>query len=172
MAPKTRLDPLVKWKERELDAARRLLAERLQALASARARAEAAGVARAREALSKELQRPATDDEVATRLGIEVTELCHIEGVTRPPSPLLPEMLQALTASAEDQVQTAEIRQMLVTAVGQLPERLQILLSLHYVEDLTYQEISEVLKVSQPRVSQLHSEAIKQLRATLQGSER
>ncbi len=42
MAPKTRLDPLVKWKERELDAARRLLAERMQALASARARAEAA----------------------------------------------------------------------------------------------------------------------------------
>ena len=75
-----------------------------------RLRAEAAGVARAREALSKELQRPATDDEVATRLGIEVTELCHIEGVTRPPSPLLPEMLQALTASAEDQVQSTTSR--------------------------------------------------------------
>jgi hypothetical protein len=42
MAPKTRLDPLVKWKERELDAARRALAARLKALADTRERIEKA----------------------------------------------------------------------------------------------------------------------------------
>jgi ATPases involved in chromosome partitioning len=40
-------------------------------------------------------------------------------------------------------------------------------LSLHYIEDLTYREIAGILKVSEPRVCQLHTEAIGQLRKLL-----
>jgi RNA polymerase sigma factor for flagellar operon FliA len=137
-----------------------------------RLRAEAAAAAKAREALSKELERPATDEEVAGRLEIEPEALRQIEGVSRPPSPLLPEMLKSLlTDSVEDEAQVAETRRALSAAVAQLPERLQLVLSLHYVDDLTYQEIATVLGVSQPRVSQLHGDAIRKLREALQGSD-
>jgi RNA polymerase sigma factor for flagellar operon FliA len=51
--------------------------------------------------------------------------------------------------------------------VAALPERLQVLLALYYDEDLTYREIAKILGVSEPRVCQLHAEAVKRLRAQL-----
>jgi len=135
-----------------------------------RLRAETSRAAKARETLQKELGRPADDHEVAERLGVDVAELGATEALAQPFAPLLPETLRSLlTASPEDQALQRETRRRLSQAVSELPERLQILLSLHYVEDLSYREIAEVLKVSQPRVSQLHGEAVGKLRASLEG---
>ena len=66
-----------------------------------------------------------------------------------------------------DEVAKREAHAMLAEAVGQLPERLQLLLSLYYQEALTYREIAEVLSVTVGRVSQLHTEATKRLRGLL-----
>ena len=61
----------------------------------------------------------------------------------------------------------AEAVRRLTEALEQIPERLRMVLSLHYIEDLTYREIAGLLKVSEPRVCQLHSEALAQLRKLL-----
>jgi RNA polymerase sigma factor (sigma-70 family) len=61
----------------------------------------------------------------------------------------------------------AEAVRRLTDAVEKLPERLRMVLSLHYIEDLTYREIAGMPRVSEPRVCQLHSEAIGQLRKLL-----
>ena len=45
-----------------------------------------------------------------------------------------------------------------------VPERLRLVLSLIYIEGLTYSEIGGLLGVSEPRVCQLHSEALVKLR--------
>ena len=133
-----------------------------------RLRAETSRAARVRETMGKELGRPAEDHEVAERLGIDVATLGATEALALPAAPLLPETLRTLlAASPEDQALRHETSQRLSKAVAKLPDRLQILLSLHYVEDLTYREIAEVLRVSQPRVSQLHSEAVGKLRESL-----
>jgi RNA polymerase sigma factor for flagellar operon FliA len=133
-----------------------------------RLRAETSRAAKTRETLGKELGRPADDHEVAERLGIDLAELGATDALALPPGPLLPETLRSLlAASPEDQALRIEAKQQLTKAIAELPERLQILLSLHYVEDLTYREIAEVLRVSQPRVSQLHSEAVGKLRQSL-----
>ena len=50
-----------------------------------------------------------------------------------------------------------------------LPERLQLILALHYDEGLTYREIGKILDVSEPRICQLHAEALKQLRKAIAG---
>src|SRR5262249_21257768 len=52
-------------------------------------------------------------------------------------------------------------------AIDQLPLRLQQVLSLYYREDCTLREIGEVMGVSESRVSQLHTEAMHRLRASL-----
>ncbi|MCA2979802.1 MAG: sigma-70 family RNA polymerase sigma factor, partial [Myxococcaceae bacterium] len=57
--------------------------------------------------------------------------------------------------------------QRLTDAIGRLPERLALLLSLHYVEGLTYKEIARALEVSEARVCQLHGDAVKKLREQL-----
>jgi RNA polymerase sigma factor for flagellar operon FliA len=55
----------------------------------------------------------------------------------------------------------------LVSALAKLPERQQFLLSLYYYNELTFKEISEMMGVSESRVSQLHARAVVALRGSL-----
>ena len=45
------------------------------------------------------------------------------------------------------------------------------MLALYYNEELTYNEIAQVLEVTTSRVCQLHGRAIARLRAEIQGAE-
>jgi RNA polymerase sigma factor for flagellar operon FliA len=65
------------------------------------------------------------------------------------------------------QLMQGDFRRQLIAAIGQLPEREQLLLSLYYEEELNLREIGAVLDVTQSRVCQLHSQAISRLRAGL-----
>jgi RNA polymerase sigma factor for flagellar operon FliA len=56
-----------------------------------------------------------------------------------------------------------EARQ-LAEAVEQLPERERIIVRMHYFQGARFKDIGEVLGVSEPRVSQLHTRAMGQLR--------
>jgi RNA polymerase sigma factor for flagellar operon FliA len=55
----------------------------------------------------------------------------------------------------------------LTDAIGDLPERDQLLMNLYYVEELNLKEIGEVLGVTESRVSQLLTAVVKKLRSTL-----
>lgn len=55
----------------------------------------------------------------------------------------------------------------LVEAIGALPEREQLLMSLYYDEELNLKEIGAVLGVTESRVCQLHGQALTRLRARL-----
>jgi RNA polymerase sigma factor for flagellar operon FliA len=65
------------------------------------------------------------------------------------------------------QLLQGDFRRQLVAAIGELPEREQLMLSLYYDEELNLREIGAVLDVTQSRVCQLHSQAISRLRASL-----
>lgn len=65
-------------------------------------------------------------------------------------------------------VEEQENKRLLAEAVGLLGERDQLILSLYYSEGLTLKEIGQVLEVSESRVCQLHSQAMKKLRKQLQ----
>lgn len=49
-------------------------------------------------------------------------------------------------------------------AIEKLSERDKIIINLYYYEGLTYKEIGEILKISESRVSQIHSKAIIKMR--------
>jgi RNA polymerase sigma factor for flagellar operon FliA len=65
-------------------------------------------------------------------------------------------------------VEHKEFMQAVSNAIGELPEREQLLMSLYYVEELNLKEIGETLGVTESRVSQLLSATVKKLRGTLQ----
>ncbi len=65
------------------------------------------------------------------------------------------------------QLLKGDFRRQLIDAIEQLPERECLLLNLYYNEELNLREIGAVLGVKESRVSQLHSQAISRLRATL-----
>lgn len=59
------------------------------------------------------------------------------------------------------------LRQRLIDAIGAMPDRERLLLSLYYDEELNLREIGAIMEVSQSRVCQLHSQAISRLRGLL-----
>lgn len=69
-----------------------------------------------------------------------------------------------------DSLNDEEERRLLADAIEQLPERLRIVLSLYYTEELRLQEIGEVLGLSESRVSRLLARAELQLKNILERS--
>lgn len=70
-------------------------------------------------------------------------------------------------AAVDQELVDQEILQELAAAVDQLEERERLVVSLYYHEGLTLKEIGHVLDVSESRISQIHSKAIRTLRSKL-----
>ena len=49
-----------------------------------------------------------------------------------------------------------------------MKENEQLVISMYYVDELNMKQIAEVLSVSEPRVSQIHANAVKKLKTYLQ----
>jgi RNA polymerase sigma factor for flagellar operon FliA len=125
-------------------------------------------VRKARHALEASLGREPTQEELAEKLGLSMEELDALETLSQPSMPLTPELpVASLEARQDDRLEQAMTVQRLTDAIGKLPQRLSLLLSLHYVEGLTYKEIAQSLEVSEARVCQLHGDAVKKLREQL-----
>ncbi|MFL6707291.1 MAG: RNA polymerase sigma factor FliA [Massilia sp.] len=60
-----------------------------------------------------------------------------------------------------------DFRQAVIDAIDGLPPREKILMGLYYEEEMNLKEIGAVMGVSESRVSQLHTQAVARLRATL-----
>ena len=64
-------------------------------------------------------------------------------------------------------LQDQRMREALVEAIKNLPEREQFVMSMYYEQDMNLKEIAAVLKVTESRVCQLHSQSIARLRTRL-----
>jgi RNA polymerase sigma factor FliA len=130
-----------------------------------RLRARTDEVEEAKRELAAALGHPPSAVELATKLKVDLSELSEIEALA---GPLLPWDEGFQTASSEmapdERVGRAETVRAMTRALKDLPERLRIVLGLHYEEGLTYREIAQMLEVSEPRVCQLHAEALAKLR--------
>lgn len=108
--------------------------------------------------------------EIAQAMGVSEEELLEIEasGVTLTSiSDAYDESNSAFASEDPDPFDILagqQDRERLVEAMRTLPERLQLVLQLFFVEELNLTEIAEVLEVSVPRVHQLRAKALKDLR--------
>jgi len=134
--------------------------------------------------LEAQLGRTASDQEIASAMGLDESEymkvLQKISGTSiislndlwysgdendkvsigdsiESPSSMNPDVM----------VVNEEIRRVIVEAINELPEKEKKILVLYYYEDLTLKDIGRVLQVTESRVSQLHSKAILHLRSKL-----
>ena len=69
--------------------------------------------------------------------------------------------------SSESAVHQKFVGEALARAVEQLPERERHIVSMHYFKGIKFKDLGAQLGVSEPRISQLHSRAMKRLRVLI-----
>ena len=123
--------------------------------------------------------RDASDQEVATELGIELdeyygylqdsagTRLFSYEEVTERDELCLKRSDSSSSSTPLEGVQQQAFKDNLAEAIGGLPERERMVLALYYQEELNLKEIGSLMGVSESRVSQIHSQAALRLRTRL-----
>ena len=68
----------------------------------------------------------------------------------------------------EQRMEVVELRETLADAIEKLPEKERMVVTLYNYEELTLKEISHIMKVSESRISQLHTKAIMRMRSRLE----
>ncbi len=124
--------------------------------------------------------RPATDEEIASEIGITDDEYTTWIGQTNVTNIVsLDEFMEAsgekgvdsLKASTferpEEVVEKNEIKRLLAESLDELTEKEKKVILLYYYEELTLKEISKVLEVTESRVSQLHTKALQKMKVKL-----
>ncbi|MGC8529530.1 MAG: sigma-70 family RNA polymerase sigma factor [Leptospirillia bacterium] len=137
----------------------------------------------AREALERELGRHPDDAELAARLGLSLEDLDTLLWEIDP-HPVLsldeafgPDETEGESLGdhlpgpkGEDPLSRllhGEALDALAGALDSLPEKHRLVLTLYYYEELTMKEVAQVLDVSESRVSQIHSQALREIRRIL-----
>ena len=84
------------------------------------------------------------------------------------------EQARCLTAgestNTEKAVEARLVKATLTRAMDQLPERERRIVSMHYFRGVTFKDLGEMLGVSEPRISQLHSRAMTRLKGILESA--
>lgn len=134
--------------------------------------------------LEARLGRPASPEEMAEALGVEVEEVNHLlqqsarTGVLSLDDAMagydgeehlhFVDLLVDENSSPDQEAEGREVRRILGTSVDRLPDRERLVIALYYHEGLTFKEIGRVLGVSESRVYQLHTQAMTRIRAYMQ----
>lgn len=132
--------------------------------------------------LENQLGHAATDQQVAQHMGISIDELNKlVQEMNMSQMVSLDDYLEQNSESGLDlsdstsvdmqperRMEGVEVREILSDAIEKLPEKEKLVVSLYYYEELTLKEISAIMKVSESRISQLHTKAILRMRGRLE----
>jgi RNA polymerase sigma factor FliA len=135
--------------------------------------------------LEYNLGRPASDDEVAKEMNVDMDTFYRLLSETASVSLLSLDdlgeddndlskrnLIEFIIQDDKDwpshKIRYAEVRTMVAKAIQSLPEKECMVISLYYYDELTMKEIGHVLKFTESRVSQIHTKAILRLRSKMQ----
>ncbi len=135
------------------------------------------------DAIIKEIElttgKTATDEEIAKGLGIsedeylewqsqmKITNVVSLNEYMEQGSEVPADVNRHATArfeSPEENIEKEELKQVLEQTLQLLTEKERKVILLYYYEELTLKEISNVLEVSESRVSQLHTRALQKMK--------
>lgn len=130
--------------------------------------------------LATELKRMPSEEEIAGRMGIQLDDLRHMratlqalemvssstnaEGDERP----VPEVVAEADTQPDFQLLRGELRGTLAVVLQQLPERHRLVIQHYYSDEMTMQQISRLLGITEGRVSQIRRAALMRMHGYLQ----
>lgn len=119
----------------------------------------------------------ASDADIAGELGIAESELNEWQSqlkvtnmvslnefVEQGGEPVMDATFNSHFAQPEDSIEEEELKKVLSESLDLLTEKERKVILLYYYEDLTLKEISNILEVSESRISQLHTKALQKMR--------
>jgi RNA polymerase sigma factor for flagellar operon FliA len=134
---------------------------------------KARAAAQAIRSIENEAGREARDTEIAAAMGVSIEEYHRV----------LQDSQACQLASMDDtndahevadrdsdplrEAESGALRLAVADAIGGLPERERLVMSMYYDDELNLKEIGVVLGISESRVCQLHGQALVRLRARL-----
>ncbi|WP_019894399.1 RNA polymerase sigma factor FliA [Hydrogenovibrio halophilus] len=134
-------------------------------------------VAEAINQVESRLGREARDEEVAEQLGVSLgdyyrmlqdTNSAQLLSIDEPDhDDLSEERIVNHNKTPIGELSEAGFHQALSDQIANLPEKEKLVMALYYDEELNLKEIGQVLDVSESRISQIHSQAIKRLQSRL-----
>lgn len=124
--------------------------------------------------------RTATDDEIADHLQISVDELNDWQNqmkamnvislneyVDTVGEPVMDASRNSHFEQPHNVVEKEELKKMLMESLSTLTDKEKKVILLYYYEELTLKEISNVMEVSESRISQLHTKALQKMKKKL-----
>ena len=131
--------------------------------------------------LEQRLGRAPSESEISREMGLSLTEYQELLGKVRGTQLIYLEDMSGdegdedfldrhvvdEEASPLARLADQRMREALVEAIKNLPEREQYVMSMYYEHDMNLKEIAAVLGVTESRVCQLHSQSVARLRAKL-----
>ncbi len=138
-----------------------------------RLRAKANKLQKAERKLRSALNRDPSDEEVAAELNISTTQLQKVRRETQPYSfvdqsdPTI--QLRADRDTPFQIVEQMQRHHQLQEALLKLTDREQMILDLYFNQDFAQREIAQMMELTEGRISQIKSAALKKLRGYLKG---
>lgn len=136
------------------------------------------------EELEQRLNRPASDDEICEELDISHHELRRmqeqrksiymipLDSAPDPDDPESPSLHDAISDATQmdgrDVCEDHETLELLREKLEQLPDVPRKVLTMYYLKNMRLAEIAAVFGLTESRICQIHSQAIRQLRGHLQ----
>lgn len=132
--------------------------------------------------IEQETGRGASDEEIAAALGIsedefqewqsqmKITGLVSLNEFMEQGSDVPQDYNRRITTqfvSPEENIEKEELTKVLGEALQLLTDKEQKVITLYYYEELTLKEISNILEVSESRVSQLHTRALQKMKVKM-----
>ena len=127
--------------------------------------------------IEKRTGKNALDEEIAQELGVSEDELSNWQSqlkvtnivslnefLEQGSEPVMDARQNSHFIQPEDLVEENELKQVLEESMNLLTEKEKKVILLYYYEDMTLKEISQILEVSESRVSQLHTKALLKMR--------
>lgn len=119
----------------------------------------------------------AQDEDIARELGVSEEELTNWQSqlkvtnlvslneyVDQGLEPVMDARGNSHFAQPEDAIEEEELKKILAQSLEVLTEKERKVITLYYYENLTLKEISNVLEVSESRISQLHTKALTKMK--------
>ncbi len=114
-------------------------------------------------------EREPTDEELSEIIGEDVSKIheARIASEIYTVMPLEDQLKMGDEGATLDKIEQDELIENIKKILSSLKEREQMVMQLYYFEELTLKEISQILNITESRISQIHKSVIKKIKESI-----